>query len=141
MRHLEDSLGFLIFRTNLELKSAFIKKMKKFDLTPDHWIILNCLYEKDGINQTELAEKTYKDRASLTRILDRMIKKGWIFRKSDPEDGRSLLVYITDQGRNIKTKAEPYDVENIQEVTSHMTEEEIYLLKKLIRKLADKENF
>jgi DNA-binding MarR family transcriptional regulator len=139
MYHLEDSLGFLIFRADLKLKNEFIRKMKPFDLTPDHWVVLNCLCIRDGINQTELAEQAYKDRASLTRILDRMVKKGWIMRKNDPADRRSYLVYITELGRSVKQQAEPHDLENIRDVTAHMTEEEIYLLKKLARKLTEKD--
>lgn len=137
MYHLKESFGFLIFRADLKLKNAFLRKMREFELTPDHWMILNRLCEKDGINQTELAEKTYKDPASLTRILNRMVKKGWVNRQPSTDDRRSFLIHITDQGKLIQREAAPKDLELLSELTSHMTEEEMYLLRKLVKKLVD----
>ena len=55
--------------------------------------------EEEGLLPSELAEKTCQDRATITGLLDRLEKDGWIERKPDNRDRRSLRIYLTPYAR------------------------------------------
>ena len=82
--------------------------------------MFNVLWEKDGLKFKELAEKVNMDGATLTGILDRMERSGFVERKDDPEDRRSLLVYLTakskSQGQEIVHLADGFDDDVRQQV-------------------------
>ena len=54
---------------------------------------------KEGILSTQLGPKMGMEATSLSRILKTMEKRGLIERRANPEDGRSVLIYLTDFGR------------------------------------------
>jgi DNA-binding MarR family transcriptional regulator len=68
--------------------------------------VLLALWEKEGLTQTALAERLQNTPATVTRMLQRMEKSGFIQRKPDPEDQRISRVYLTEAGRLIKTHVE-----------------------------------
>jgi hypothetical protein len=59
----KDSLGFIIYRTALALKSALQRLFKEhgFAITAEQWAIIRHLWEEEGLSQREIAEKTSKD--------------------------------------------------------------------------------
>ncbi len=66
-----------------------------------------AILEEDGLLPSEIAEKTSQDRATTTGLLDRLEKEGWIERKADRADRRSLRIFLTqyalDHKKNIMT--------------------------------------
>ncbi len=54
-----------------------------------------AIYEEEGLLPSELAEKTSQDRATTTGLLDRLEKDGWVIRKADRDDRRSLRIFHT----------------------------------------------
>lgn len=47
---LDESLGFIINRTNTKLKNELLHRFREHDVTPEQWSVLNRLWERDGIN-------------------------------------------------------------------------------------------
>lgn len=133
---LQNSLGFLIYFADLKMRNLLQRRIKSFGLGTEQWAILNQLCEQDGINQKELAEKTYKDQTSLTRILDKLAKKGYVERVASPEDRRAFLVNITEKGRELRDELIPLDQAALEEAEKVLTEKEVKMLKDLLRKLA-----
>jgi DNA-binding MarR family transcriptional regulator len=70
--------------------------------------IMNCLWKKDGINQQELANLTLKDKASMTYLIDNLTKRNLVKRAEDPDDRRSKLIYLTQRGKQLGKKVEPW---------------------------------
>jgi len=99
---LEDSLGFIVNRTNTKLKNELLHQFKQYDVTPEQWAVLNCLWENDGITPKELAEKTFKDLPNIARILEKLVRKKLVVRQPDPADKRSSLVFLTERGKELK---------------------------------------
>lgn len=133
---LSNSLGFLVYVADLKMKNLLQRRIKPFGLGTEQWAILSQLCEQDGINQRELAAKTYKDQASLTRILDKLAKKGCIERVGCPDDRRAFLIYITEKGRALRDELIPYDRAALDEAEKVLTGEEVKVIKHLLRKLA-----
>ena len=97
---LQESLGFSIYRlftqsSNL-LRRTF--QARGFDLTPEQWGVLTRLREGEGMNQSHLGEKTFKDRHNITRILNLLEKRGCIERRPDETDRRVYRLFLTESG-------------------------------------------
>ena len=75
------------------------------DITPEQWTILLSLWEKDGITQQELCNATFKDKPSMTRLIDNMEKQHLVVRINDKNDRRTNLIHLTKTGRELENKA------------------------------------
>lgn len=96
-----DPYGFLIEKTAKKLKQHFQREFTRLEsgITVDQWGILDALNHRDGISQNEIAEITYKDAPTVTRIIDLLIQKDLIRRQPDGIDRRRHNVYLSEQGR------------------------------------------
>ena len=75
--------------------------LKEAGLTPPQYYIMSLLSEKDGRPFKELAEVLTCTRATITGIVDTLENKGLVARHPHPDDRRSMLVKLTDSGRNL----------------------------------------
>ncbi|MDO0823102.1 MarR family winged helix-turn-helix transcriptional regulator [Desulfosporosinus nitroreducens] len=109
-------IGFRIIKGEVLIKrkllSAFMEK--GYDITFEQWTVLNVLYVEPGLIQSEIAEKTYKDKTNVTRILDVLSKNGYLVRENHESDRRSSCVFLTDAGRKMFDDLIPY-IESINE--------------------------
>lgn len=80
------------------------QRLKAYDLTIEQLQILKNLEPGKGISQSQLCGLVEKNPANLTRLIDRLEKKGWIVRGPHPGDRRALLVQITDEGFALKNE-------------------------------------
>lgn len=71
------------------------------DVTIDQWLVLNSIAEKPDISQLEIAEKVFKDTASVTRIIDLLIKKNYLERETHQTDRRRFTLQITKEGKGL----------------------------------------
>lgn len=77
------------------------------DITPEQWIILSSLYERNGQSQTELGDDSFKNPPTVSRIIDLLCKKELAERRSDSGDRRRHKIYLTDRGQEIVKQALP----------------------------------
>jgi DNA-binding MarR family transcriptional regulator len=103
----------LLFELRDELRQFMQKRFRenKIDLTYEMHQIMACLWEKDGINQQELADLTLKDKASMTYLIDNLSKRGLVKRSEHATDRRSKLIYLTRKGKQLGKKIEPWVAE------------------------------
>lgn len=94
------------------------------DLTKEQMIVLKKLHEKDGLNQNELAFLTLRNKSSLTRLLSKMEKKGYITRKQSLSDKRSKNIYVTALGKKTFQKTRPVIKKMIETVEHNITDSE-----------------
>lgn len=106
---LEKALPFLIHACYQQMRSITYKEFLQhgLELTPEQWVVLVRLWEKDGQSQTALSESTLRDRPTMSRILDTMEKSGLVERCVDPNDARSRLVRLTRTGKGLQPKLVP----------------------------------
>lgn len=64
--------------------------------------VLFSLYEKDGMNITELGEEVSLEKSTMTGLIDRMEKSGLLGREPDPDDRRAYRIVLTKRGKSIK---------------------------------------
>ncbi|MHB8072733.1 MarR family winged helix-turn-helix transcriptional regulator [Desulfosporosinus fructosivorans] len=101
--NIENSLGFIVARTNYYMKSYFSKLIKdnELNITTEQWAILNAVYHNPGVSQTDLARACLKDKTNVTRILDLLVKKGYAARNIDLNDRRIFSITLTELGESV----------------------------------------
>ena len=89
-----------IFRTRMAFRRAMQRTLKDNNagITFEMLQVLSSLWHEQGITQQALAERTAKDKACLTNLMNNLEKKGYVYRKEDANDRRNKLVYLTPEG-------------------------------------------
>ncbi|MFC5651038.1 MarR family winged helix-turn-helix transcriptional regulator [Paenibacillus solisilvae] len=99
---LDQSIIIVIHQTDLTLTSYIKNQLAPFNLAPEQTLIMMVLWEKDGFTQIEIAEKLLKDKTNIARMALNLEQKGFIRRISPENDRRSLLVYLTEEGKQLR---------------------------------------
>jgi DNA-binding MarR family transcriptional regulator len=94
---LSRNFGFLVNDVARLMRTTYDRRVKALGLTRSQWWVLNHLYRRDGVTQTELAETLEIEKPTLGRLLDRLEAKGWVRRADDATDRRAWRVYLTDE--------------------------------------------
>jgi len=94
--HFEDCLCYRLGKTVRKVTRAYRDEIAAYKLTHGQFFVIVAVMEEEGLLPSELAEKTSQDRATITGLLDRLAKDGWIERRPDQTDRRSLRIYLTD---------------------------------------------
>ncbi len=130
----EDSVGYYLNRTAMVMRNSLQRAFNLHypEITIDHWVILNRLWVKDGWNQSELAEMTDKDNASMTRMLDGMQRKGLVERRPDENDRRAQRIFLTGRGRSLEQPLKKIAKENMMKGLKNIPEGDVQKLKKIL---------
>ncbi|OEH93792.1 MarR family winged helix-turn-helix transcriptional regulator [Bacillus solimangrovi] len=132
---LDESVGYLIALCSSLLERELHRRFRSFDVTPEQWAVLNRLWEQDGLTPKQLAEKTFKDQSNTTRILSKLEKKDIIIRKSHPKDQRSHFIFLTEQGKSLKSDLVPIAVDVLEKALEGIPKENEEELKKLLKQI------
>ena len=99
------NLAGLAAKAKTALARAFTKE--GVDLTPEQWLVLVVLKEKKIVHQQVLADELGKDRHTISRIIQRLERKGLIDRKFSDLDARQFNVQLSVSGAGVVEKLEP----------------------------------
>jgi len=133
---MKKEIGVYIDRTYKVVRQDLINRFKNagIDITPEQWVLLNKL-EKSTMSQADLATESFKDKHTVSRIVDLLQKKGFIHRQQDPDDGRRYLVSLTDTGRNETVKAREHVYASRELGWEKISEEEYQSLRTILDKI------
>ena len=76
-----------------------VEACQELDLTFSEYSMLVRIFDHEGAKQDELASMLYLDKAVVTRTVNLLQEKGFIYRKPDERDRRVRHIYLTDHGR------------------------------------------
>ena len=98
-----------ILRTRMAFRQTLQRVLKRHnvDMTFEMLQVMNCLWNEQGISQQSLAEKTAKDKACVTNLINKLEKKNWVIRKEDSSDRRNRLIFLTVQGEELALTVKP----------------------------------
>lgn len=91
---------FLMERIIKEARNESTKLLKQqnIDVTVDQWLVLKTISEHEEITSQQIAEYIGKDKASITRILEILLSKKYVIKKSSNLDGRKKIIELTKKG-------------------------------------------
>ena len=132
---LDEQVGFILRQVS-QRHGAIFSSMIGNDLTPTQWAALVKLAEiGHPCSQNLLGRHTAMDVATIKGVVDRLTKRGLIRTMADPDDGRRLLVDLTDAGRDLveraRSNAERITKETLAPLDARERETLLSLLKRL----------
>lgn len=81
------------------------RALAPYGLTAGQFLALSALWLQDGLKFKELAERLAIEGPTLTGLLDRLERAGYVRREDDPDDRRSIRVWITPAGWEVRPSA------------------------------------
>lgn len=130
-------IGFKIIKGEVLIKrkllNAFIEK--GYTITFEQWTVLNVLYAEPGIIQSEIAQRTYKDKTNVTRILDVLERNGYIVRENSKKDRRIACIYLTDAAKKMFVDLIPYTEEINEKFCQGISDTELNLFNDILERL------
>lgn len=106
---LAHELVLQLLKTRMSFRQAIQRVLKQNNtgMTFEMLQIMRRLWTTQGVSQQYLAEKTAKDKACLTNLINNLEKKGWVVRREDPSDRRNRLIYLTPEGEALAHQVKP----------------------------------
>ena len=105
------------------------------EITPEQWTVLLYLWEKDGVTQQELCNATFKDKPSMTRLIDNMERQHLVIRVPDKRDRRTNKIHLTENGKKLEEKARFIANKTLKETLHGLTLEELRISQEVLRKI------
>ena len=69
-----------------------------FEVTPEEWAFLLILQDKGELTPTALSNASVRDKTTVTRMIDKMVRKGLVDRRRDEDDRRVVHIRLTSEG-------------------------------------------
>lgn len=91
----KDLLGSLIHDVAHLLRLDIDDRLKSHNLTRVKWLALGVISDHPHISQSSLASRIELGNATVGRLVDRLVERGFVARENDPEDRRSYLLMVT----------------------------------------------
>lgn len=135
----EDSVGYLLARARTKLVKSVDCQLSQYDITHAQGSILMMLFSNKCTTAAELARELYIDSASMTRMLDRLQKRGLIERMPRGDDRRVINLRLTDDGQALADQLPAVYTQVLNRNFADFSADEVATLKVLLRKLLETE--
>lgn len=139
---MNESIEFLIRAISRRSEKLANQQLAQFDLTSTQFRTLLYVYHRPPmtVRQCDLESFFSKSNPAVTGILNNMEQKDLIRRVTNPEDGRSKVLMVTEKGAALIPELDKYRGWMDQLLTENMTEEEVNILIVLLKKLRNNAN-
>jgi len=131
---------FNLLKTGSWIDGRMKKALKPFDLTHAQLNVLYTLYEYDPepVSASELKMRILVNNPDVTRLLDRLVKKGFVLRETCPENRRKINIILTDSGRTLFENAHLSAKNALGDFfEKQITEDEAIELRRILHKIRD----
>jgi DNA-binding MarR family transcriptional regulator len=98
---LGDHLGFWLRFVSNHVSQAFARKVEGRGVSVAEWALMRVLHDGDRTAPSRAAEALGMTRGAITKLADRLIGKGLVLRRADPDDGRAQTLALTAKGRRL----------------------------------------
>ncbi|HEX7007597.1 MAG TPA: MarR family transcriptional regulator [Alphaproteobacteria bacterium] len=99
-RFVDEYLSALLARASIAVSREFNNDVDRRGMPIPQWRILASLWDNPGLSLSDLAELTVLKQPTLTRLVQRLQKRGLVRKEIDPHDRRLLRLSLTARGRN-----------------------------------------
>lgn len=96
--------SFVTGVANTAIARSLQKKFHAADvnITVEQWSVLYHLWKQDGMSQQDLCLATFRDKPSMTRLVDNLEKSGLVKRSASKYDRRKNLIHLTDKAHELE---------------------------------------
>lgn len=97
---------FAVYSTLLGINRVYRDLLTELGVTYPQYLVMLVLWERDGINVSQICDKLFLETTTLTPLLKRLEKRGLVDRRRSKVDERQVIVSLTAEGKALRAKAE-----------------------------------
>ncbi|NRD19721.1 MarR family transcriptional regulator [Winogradskyella eckloniae] len=121
----DKTIDYVLRTTWLAVNKMYNEEALKFESTMATGFTLLSIDPENGTPSTSLGPKMGMEATSLSRTLKTMEEKGLIIRKPNPEDGRGVLIFLTEFGREKREYSKEKVLTFNNAIKNNVTQEEL----------------
>ncbi len=102
-----DKTIYLIGRIHEKANEFILKELNLIgfnDIAPSHGDILVTLFKHGECTMTDISNSIHRDRSTVTTLVNKLIKLGYVSSKKSPNDSRSTIIFLSEKGKELEPK-------------------------------------
>ncbi|HJW15681.1 MAG TPA: MarR family transcriptional regulator [Flavisolibacter sp.] len=134
--------SFITGKASIAIARRLQKKFNTsgVNLTIEQWSVLYQLWKQDGASQQELCNATFRDKPSITRLVDNLEKLNLVNRVSDENDRRINKIYLTKAALKLQEETMALAEETLNEALNGVPADQVEMCKVVLQKVYDNLN-
>ncbi|MDP9229903.1 MAG: MarR family transcriptional regulator [Bacteroidota bacterium] len=131
--------SFITGKASTAIARRLQKKFNQagLNLTIEQWSVLYHLWKEDGKSQQELCNATFRDKSSITRLVDNLEKLNLVKRGASENDRRINIINLTKQAQKLQERAMELAEETLNEALEGVPAEQVNMCKEVLQKVYD----
>jgi DNA-binding MarR family transcriptional regulator len=130
------------FITGMASTAIARRLQKKFNnaglsLTIEQWSVLYHLWKKDGMSQQDLCKASFRDKPSITRLVDNLEKAGLVRRVAANNDRRINLIFLTKDGQQLQDQTMKMADQTLNEALHGVPADKVEVCKQVLQIVYD----
>lgn len=130
------------FITGMASTAIARRLQKKFNnaglsLTIEQWSVLYHLWKKDGMSQQDLCKASFRDKPSITRLVDNLEKAGLVRRVAATNDRRINLIFLTKEGQQLQDQTMKMADQTLNEALLRVPADKVDVCKQVLQIVYD----
>ncbi|APU99214.1 MULTISPECIES: MarR family winged helix-turn-helix transcriptional regulator [Sphingobacterium] len=129
--------NFLTGKYSIAVMRRLQRNLKEagLNITSEQWSIMYNLWVEEGLTQQELAVRTFRDKPSVTRLINNLERVNLVIRVNDKNDRRSNLIYLTKIGRKMKDEGMKQAKNTIEQALGGLADDQIALSNTILHRV------
>ena len=108
-------------------------KQANVDVTIEQWSVLYHLWKQDGLSQQQLCDATFRDKPSITRLVDNLEKLKLVKRVASKDDRRINMIYLTKEANELQEQMMELANQTLNEALEGVTHGQIEIAKEVLQ--------
>ena len=124
---------------NSRIKKCFIDRLQQngINVTPEQYLVLDILWEKQSLSQQNIADLIQKDKNSVTKIIDSLERKNLVNRVVDQKDRRINKIELTKEGLALEKITTEVAINFMNDTVKDIDNQDLDRFVEVMRKLKD----
>ena len=112
-------------------------KQNNVEITIEQWSVLYHLWKQDGLSQQQLCDATFRDKPSITRLVDNLEKLKLVKRVASKSDRRINMIYLTREAQQLQEHTMEVANQTLNEALNGVTNGQIEIAKEVLQNVYD----
>ena len=131
------SIGGLLGRVKMEIGAALDAELAPLDITAAQYVILMSIALAEADSASGLCKGISYDPGAMTRMLDRLERRGLVRRVAHPNDRRASNLELTDEGRAVYPKLRASAMKVLNRFLDGFTQKEARELERFLQRMLE----
>lgn len=131
--------SFITGKATVAISRRLQKNFKEagIEVTIEQWSVLYQLWKEDGLSQQQLCDATFRDKPSITRLVDNMEKNKLVRRIGNKKDRRVNLIQLTPLGKELEEESMSVANQTLNEALEGVSPDKIEVAKEVLQIVYD----